>query len=205
MPALTFIVGAPRSGTSAITRAFEACGAELGIFNETLREHRAAKQWIKRMLRIRRLDPSGQHPLPPEPFTVSAAEMRSLEKAIGRAEVVKDVKLLWVWPQLVTDFPAARFVYVQRNPMEVARSCIRTDFMRAYGRHHAQWFRYARAYQKQAEALHRAAPERTSIVRLSDYLEGEEGPLRGAVEASGLRWHPRQVRKVLRPERWHGG
>lgn len=204
MPQLTFIVGAGRSGTSAITRAFEACGADLGVVYEPHAEHVKGKAWIKRMLRIRRLDPLGQHPLPAEPLNVTGSEIETLAAGLGAANVVKDVKLLFVWPSLLERFPDARFVYVWRDPVSIADSCLRTSFMRAY-RTRADWFRWARAYQRFAEDLERAAPDRVLRVKLSDLLEGDERLIRSAVVASGLQWRPRQVAKTLRPKQWHGG
>lgn len=204
MSGVTFIVGAPRSGTSAITRVFEACGAELGDIYHTHAEHRGAKEWVKRMLRTRRYDPLGQHPIPKRPVPVKGQEIERLVSLLSDVDVVKDVKFVWFWPQLIEAMDA-KFVVVERDPVQVGKSCARAPFMKAHGSDVSAWAAYAAAYQMACADLCRKHPDRVSRVSLSEAFDGDTSRLSRAVEASGLKWRPRLALKSIDAKKWSGG
>jgi len=202
MPRLTFVLGAGRSGTSLVSRIFEACGAQLGGTNG-FAENRQAKYWINHKLHAAGFDQFGQYPLPDAPIMSTPRDVAHLKRICEGVDLIKDVKFVWVWPTLLEAFPEAHFVLCYRTPQRIAESCIEAPFMRAYEDATA-WEVWARAYQSQCQDLSNAAPGRCSWVVPDALATGGDFALRSAVACSGLQW-TEEADRVFDPKQWSGG
>lgn len=149
------ITGAARSGTSMTAGIINMSGAfggdMFGPNNNNKRgmfENKQIRQDIcKPFLRSIEADPLGQNPLP----DIQKVWSRALDKDFVdsfRDSVVssmlnqgwdgenswfyKGAKICLFWPLWVKAFPEARWVVVRRETADIARSCMKTSFMRAY-------------------------------------------------------------------------
>lgn len=136
---LILVAGAARSGTSLVSGAIVALGANpgpcfpgnqwnpRGYFENLL-----VKDVIRRYLHEAGADPNGVAPLPNTASLPPAPGLRDrvLKRLGGEGpHLVKDAKLLLMWPLWVEAFPEAIWVLVDREPRQVAASCMRTPFM----------------------------------------------------------------------------
>ncbi len=145
------ITGAPRSGTSVTAGVVHICGAWGGLmagpnkFNpKGYYENLEMSELIRSFLRQRALDPLGQWPLPrtqPIVDEISAGSaltrMRTRIRTIlldqgytpTRPWMLKQPKLLLIWPVFAALFPTARWVLVRRDSEKICDSCACAPFM----------------------------------------------------------------------------
>lgn len=202
---MIFVIGAARSGTTLTMSVLEMCGANLGKVNR-LNEISAVRDGVvKPILKSHGLDPMGQNPIPARACRWNTPQLRRMIlDAAGEATAVKIIKGLHFWPDLVTAFPDANWLFVYRDPWKVADSCLRTSFMWAY--HTAdEWAQWAETYQARCWEIGEAVPEdQFRMVAPAHFTSGHTGALRGAVEDFGLQWREDAVDRVFNREAWHG-
>lgn len=207
---MIFVTGAPRSGTSLVCQVLAAHGINFGgplvgpgrANPRGFFEHGLVRdQVLKPILTSIGADPRGQKPLPPrrwEPTDGEVARFRhDVLAALGTAEAYKDApKILLLWPLFHAAFPEARWVFVYRRAADVARSCNRTSFMRAY-QTEAAWGTYV------LEIATRMAAVGPVVGQIPVWPDpNDPRSFRGMVKALGLEWDPAAVEEVCDPSIW---
>jgi hypothetical protein len=180
-----------------------ACGARLGAVND-LNEHGGVREKVvKPYLRRISADEMGQHPLPCYADIKPDPRWRDrVLKHLDGADCYKGAKMALIWPLWVEHFPEARWIIVRREPNDIAASCLRTSFMRAY-KTHQEWVRWAQEYHDRCDALMQAVGDKAMNVYPHDAVKGDTEAYRAAVEHAGLSWRPDAVKAVIRPGKWH--
>lgn len=166
------ITGCARSGTSMTAGIVNICGAFGGDMfgpnknnQKGMFENKVVRQDIcKPYLRKLRVDPLGQKPLPNkrQVFEVSdrlSSEWRSKIQEIFKRQGYSDgewfykgAKACLVWYVWHRAFPDAKWVIVRRKSSDIANSCLRTAFMRAYKDHHG-WMRWVRKHLERFDEM----------------------------------------------------
>lgn len=149
MPSPILITGAARSGTSMVAGAVSICGAfggnmsgpnrnnQKGMFENYIIRNQIVKPYLQEI----GADKMGQFPLP---------EVSTLSIPInwkGRIERVlqdhgykngpwfyKGAKMCLMWPVWHYAFPNAKWIIVRRRTGDIASSCCKTTFMRAFSK-----------------------------------------------------------------------
>ena len=212
------VLGLPRSGTSIIAGALQACGAWLGhtvpagrsnpkgfFENVFLRE-----QVNKPILQQLDCDPLGVHKLPVLDSlpTIDWVEEKvrtnlTTEGYPGTIPwVFKDPKLSLIWPIWRHAFPQARWIIVRRDVEDVVRSCLRTHFMVHHSTDPAFWRTFADAYLERLAELQQSEVWYREIWP-RDVVAGDRQALRGLVEDLEMSWNERAVRRLVKPRFWH--
>lgn len=202
------VTGPPRSGTSLTASIIEACGAFGGACYpgsnsnpEGFRENvRIKNEVLKPLLVNHGIDPMGQNPLGDVPQCQKLAkELFSniidcwIDDGWDEKSPVyfKDAKLLLCWRLWAQAFPEAKWVITERDPKQIARSCMLAPFMRAYTSVD-EWQIFAKAYRNRADELSKTV----SAHRVNPRTCEDFRPL---VTAIGLKWNdaaaniPRQI------------
>jgi len=147
MPSPIFITGAARSGTSMIAGAIHICGAWKGTTaGATIHNKRGMfenseirNQIMKPYLRSIGMDPMGQYPLPdiakisiPVDWRVRVENIMSEQGYKSGPWMFKGAKMCLMWPIWHYAFPNAKWIIVRRRSGDIATSCCKTGFMRAF-------------------------------------------------------------------------
>lgn len=189
------VTGAPRSGTSIVSRTIATCGAWSGTVNSLWENWKMRDTVLKPLLRSLGADPLGMASFPPaDAPTDGADDFRERVLAIRDAQgydggpwVWKDAKLCLVNPLIAAAFPDAVWVTVWRPAEWVAQSIRNSSFMNP----------------PDADAVvgtYHDRSERIDGIRVEPQSLND---LREMVDALGLEWSP-EVETFYRPERWHG-
>jgi len=166
------ITGCARSGTSMTAGIINICGAfggdmfgpnknnQKGMFeNKEIRQN-----LVKAYLRKIGADPLGQNPLPNkrQVFEVNdreAMEWRSRIQSIIQHQgyidgdwFYKGAKSCLYWYLWHLAFPNAKWVIVRRNAQDIANSCMRTSFMRAY-KNKEGWIKWVDIHKRRFEEM----------------------------------------------------
>ena len=211
------ITGCARSGTSLTCGVLAACGVQFG---ETIGATPANPkgQWENRAIisEIQKpylnrvgVDPLGQYPLP---------DPKALPRDSGRRERVldiaaeqgidtdkpwafKDAKALLDWQVWAKAFPDAVWVVTHRPAGEIARSCLRTPFMRAYSTE-AGWREWVGEHEMRIRAL--LAHCNGYRVHTPAIAAGNEDVIRPMVKRLGLKYQRKRIMDWIDQELWHG-
>jgi hypothetical protein len=209
-PPMVLITGCARSGTSMVAGVLAASGLDFGgpLVKATAHnpkgffEHRVVRQKIvKPLLRSIGADQRGQNPLPPRHISPCKRDVAVLRARVlhelGGARAYKDAKVLLLWRYFRAAFPDAVWVLVRREPKAIARSCLRTPFMRGYG-YMAGWLRWVQEHEVRMDDL------RASGARVLEIWPDPHEPegFRPIVEELGLVWNEERVRAALVPGSW---
>lgn len=197
---MLFVTGCARSGTSLTMALLEACGANLGVTNG-LNEIKALRDdTVKPYLKRINADPKGQYPLPDlEDIQPDAKWREKVLSAVGEADAAKIIKGVLIWPLFVEHFPEAKWLIVMREREHIARSCMRTSFMTAYGNHTA-WMQWAQFYHERCAELAEHVESRT--VWPDKVINGDYQHFADAVEWAGFTWNDKAL-NVIRRDKWH--
>lgn len=212
------VTGVPRSGTSLTAGVIHVCGAwggemfagnkdnPKGFFeNKELRQN-----VVKPYLRENGWDEYGQNPLPP----------RIVDPEIDWYETVMDViedqgyfdgqwfykcaKAILMWQVWEAAFPDMLWVIVRRPAMNVARSCLKTRFMRAYNTQE-DWLLYAYEHEARFTLLKEATKGRVFEVWPGEFVEGNTHAFISMIEHVGLTWNAEGAEGLVIKEAWHHG
>ena len=195
------ITGVARSGTSLTSQICGALGANLGTVNGLFENMPIRENVLKPMIQASGGDRLGQHPLPPRDADPGWKIRDTVEAQLGRdGWAYKGVKMLLVWRNWVREFPDAKWVIVRRDADDIARSCLRTEFMRKYDTHQG-WLGWVREYTDRIADLQLHA----------DYIEiwphkavsGDLSEYKRMADHCGLTWDQAAVEAVIDRDRWH--
>ena len=147
MPSPILITGAARSGTSMVAGAIHACGAwkgdtagpnrnnKKGMFENTAIRNTIMKPYLRK----HGWDPLGQYPLPDITKIPIPTDWKQRMESIfisqgypGGPWMYKGAKMCLMWPIWHYAFPNAKWVIVRRKTEDIAKSCCKTGFMRAF-------------------------------------------------------------------------
>lgn len=215
------VSGSARSGTSLTVGCLWHCGLQLGSTCGATRWNEKGQFENRELIRSAEkaylesigADPAAQHPLPDPADLVPDPGRRERVLDILRKQGVnlsarwgfKDAKALVDWEVWDAAFPGALWVVTRRPAETVARSCLRTKFMRAHSTLEGwlEWYAY---HERRAEALEAHAPERVIRVDTDDLARrGRMDQVKRAVETAGLTWDERRVGGFVSPDLWHFG
>lgn len=210
------ITGVPRSGTSLTAGCLNQCGAWVGrtvganqdnpkgfFENMQIRE-----KVVKGYLQSYGYDKMGQDlPLPPIQSSISpqdnnhaplirkqVEEILKSEGYRGEQWLFKDAKLALIWSAWAAAFPNSKWVLVRRNKNDIAESCKKTGFMRAFNTK-AEWLLWVAEYEERFDALKRNC--RFYELWFEDLVEGKLDYLEEMVRNIGLTWNEEKVREFI--------
>lgn len=213
------ITGCARSGTSLVAGIVDRCGAfggnvvgptphnRRGQFEHVGVRELIVKPYLRDTLGV---DPLGQDPLPDRRELPDLPNLARKVLAFLRSDgfeggpwYYKGAKLALIWPVWARAFPRARWLIVRRDTEAIARSCLRTSFMRAFDtaegwsgwvEHHLECFREMRAAGMEVREVWPA-----------EVLAGQMEPLREAIDWLGLDWSEAGIRDLCDPTLFTAG
>jgi hypothetical protein len=174
--------------------------------------HAIREDLVKPFLRSMGADPMGQKPLPDiieciGKATQTAPTFRRFIQGVmdeqgytGGPWFYKGAKMAIVWPIWHEAFPDAKWIIVRRHPNDIAASCLRTAFMRAY-KTEAGWLSWVAEHERRFFEMH-AAGLKAREIWSQKIIEGNLDWIKGAVEWAGLKWNEEAVRAFVDPGLW---
>jgi len=211
------VTGCARSGTSMTAGMINICGAfggemfgpnkfnQKGMFENIEIRQNVSKPYLKKI----GVDPLGQKPLPNnrQIFEVSKNDVQNLRM---RAQLImqsqgyidgpwfyKGAKACLVWYLWHLAFPNAKWVIVRRDSIDIAKSCMRTRFMRAYS-DRPGWLRWVDSHLRRFDEMH-AAELDVQEFWPSKVIEGDYAYAQDFIEPLGLTWKEPLVRAFVDP------
>lgn len=154
----------------------------------------------------------GQNPLPdtkriPAELNI---DLRSQVEAIITTQgyragpwYFKDAKACLTWPTWHTAFPKARWIVVRRDARQIAASCIRTGFMRAYNNMDG-WLKWVAHHESCFDEMKAAGLDLWEIWPEST-LNGDLTVFEDLVTELQLNWRGDEVSEFVDPGLWHDG
>jgi len=217
------ITGIPRSGTSmtaGIVNLCRAWGGNLAGPNrhnaKGMFENRAIVNTVlKPFLVSIGADPMGQKPLPDMEIVAAAAPIigpkwrRRIEDIFteqgypGGTWWYKGVKMCLVWPVWATAFPGTKYMIVRRDREEIARSCLRTSFMRAYSGMEG-WLGWIAEHERRFEEM-READLDIREVWSRRIVEGDLSEIRSVIDWLSLDFNEDAIREFVDPKLYSKG
>ena len=149
MPEPILITGAARSGTSLVAGIINLCGAFGGNMSGPNQNNakgmfenaKIRNQMVKPYLRKIGMDPLGQYPLPDVEKIPLPRWWKERIEGIIKEEgwergswMYKGAKMALVWPLWSYAFPDAKWIIVRRRTGDIIKSCLKTNFMQAFGK-----------------------------------------------------------------------
>lgn len=218
------LTGCARSGTSMTAGIIGLCGAwggntsgpninnKKGMFENTyIRNH-----LVKPFLTSIGADPLGQDPLP----DIEKCKLMSVNAVINwRRKVLeliceqgydgdspwyyKGAKLCLIWPLWHRAFPKARWIIVRRRSRDIAKSCLKTSFMRAYKKEEG-WYKWIDHHKDKFLEMEAAGLDIQYVwpQKMIDFDLFEIGTI---VAGLGLKWDQKKVEDFIEPAYWSGG
>lgn len=204
---MIFITGAARSGTSLTTKILQAHGLWLGSSGQVndLYEHQMIRQAVlKPMLAKVGADPLGQGPLPDMSKYRPDPNLRHRVEGYfdGGPEPwgYKDAKLTLTWPMWHAAFPDAKWIIVRRQSDDIIDSCLRTTFMKRYGKNRDAWNRWVMFHVKQFQNMADAGVD-VSHVWPADFIHAPMW-FRSVALRCGLPYDADIVLRAIDPDRF---
>jgi hypothetical protein len=191
------ITGCARSGTSLTAGIIHLCGAFGGDmfgpnkYNQKgMFENKEVRQSVvKPYLRKIGVDPLGQKPLPNnrQVFGIGNSEhiewrnrIQEIYKHQGYIDgewFYKGAKICLIWLIWHRAFPKAKWIIVRRNREDIANSCMRTAFMRAYTNQKG-WLAWVEKHEKRFDEMRQMRLNLfefwPSRILTGDFLHAEE-------------------------------
>ena len=147
MPDPILITGCARSMTSAIAGTIHICGAfggnmsgptvnnRKGMFENARIRNTIVKPYLDKI----GADRLGQYPLPnvnnlliPMDWNRRMIQIMKEEGYRDGPWMYKGAKMCLIWPILHFAFPNAKWIIVRRRTADIVKSCLKTNFMRAF-------------------------------------------------------------------------
>ena len=216
------ITGAARSGTSLVAgivdRSRADGGETCGPTNANPRgqyENNAIRNKItKPYLTSISADPMGQSPLPAiARVRHDALDMKSCKdfkrRVLGimhnqdvntkRPWYIKEAKSCLIWPLWDAAFPDAKWIIVRRDRDQIARSCVRTSFMRKFTEAE-QWVEWVKFHERRFDEM-REYYCNVREVWSERIIEGDVTEIAAAVDwaSSELIWDQEAVADFVEP------
>lgn len=226
MPPPCIITGAARSGTSLVAGSVARCGAFGGICSgpnlhnkKGMHENARIRNTItKPYLRDIGMDPLGQYPLPDTSNLPIPTNWRSRVEQVMIDEgyqkgpwFYKGAKVVLTWPVWAYAFPSAKFIIVRRRSGDIASSCTKTGFMKAFSRSEVQravgvnnerdgWLFWIREHEKRFIEMISSGLN-IKFVWPEKMVSGDYSEIYEAIEWLGLKWNP-EVLSWVDPLLW---
>jgi hypothetical protein len=137
------ITGCGRSGASMIAGVFNICGAfggGMGKDDTYFENVRVRENVVMPYLRSIAADPFGQYPLPntgslpiPANWSNQVMNQMRMDGYNGGLWMYKESCISLIWPVWHYAFPNAKWIIVRRRTGDIIHSCMKTEFMRAFG------------------------------------------------------------------------
>lgn len=220
------ITGCARSGTSMVAGIINICGAfggktfgpnknnEKGMFeNQTIRQA-IVKPYFMQI----NADPLGQYPLPNiKKLAIPLDWKQRVEKAMihdGYKDgpwFYKGAKMCLHWPVWDYAFPNAKWIIVRRRTGDIANSCLKTGFMKAYSSPAVQkainvqnerdgWIWWVRQHEKRFVEMIQAGLN-CKIVWPERMVDGDYSQMKEMLEWLGLEWKS-EILDFIEPKLW---
>lgn len=213
------ITGCARSRTSLIAGIVNLSGAfggflapanannKKGMFENTTIRNALCKPFLQSI----GADPMGQSPLPSmnKFVNLSYAFIKSWRARVidvitaqGYDETTpwfyKGAKMCLMWPVWYSAFPDAQWIIVRRNDDDIADSCLRTPFMRAYKTREG-WLEWVSEHKKRFDEM---KLNKLNIIEIwSDkIIHRDYEEVKNAVRTLGLYWDEERVNEFVSPE-----
>lgn len=222
IPDPILVTGCARSGTSLTAGIIHLCGAwggsmvgpnpfnKKGMFENRGFKRRALKAFLKEM----GVDPLGQKPLPDIQKVMDCA--RRGEGAVFRKRVVaelrgqgymggpwfwKGAKLCLIWPIVHDAFPSAKWVIVRRRAEDIADSCLRTSFMRAYDTAEG-WLGWVEEHKLRFREMQNRGLRMMEVWPL-ELVSGSPARMKSVMTWLGLQWNDNAVGSFVDGSMFH--
>ena len=222
------ITGCARSGTSMVAGAIERCGAFGGVLAGATKNNRAGmfentrirNTIVKPYLRKLGMDPLGQYPLPDVASLSIPNNLNTLVTGIMKEQgyrngpwFYKGAKLCLIWPIWTYAFPNAKWIIVRRQTADIVQSCLKTNFMRAFGKEVFResagvkdevegWVWWVEQHKKRFVEMMEAGLN-VKVVWPDKMVRGDYSQLYETVEWLGLKWDSDALIKFVDPKLWH--
>jgi len=166
---------------------------------------------VKPYLALQGADPLGQRPLPDIKNLLEYPSLREDVLALIKSQgypggpwFYKGAKMCLVWPIWAEAFPDAKWIIVRRPAEDIADSCVRTSFMKAY-RGPRGWLGWVAEHEKRFREMKKAGLDVTEIWT-DKLIQGKVDKIRDFVnEQDDLTWNYSGVMDFISPELWKGG
>ncbi len=217
------ITGCARSGTSLTAGIIHLCGAQKGLAegkskynakgqfeNTAIRDH-----VTKPYLRSIGADPMCQKPLPDVAQVIQDSlsndfikRWRSLvlesfyaqDVALSKPWFYKGAKMCLMWQIWHNAFPTSKWIIVRRDSNDIAESCMKTSFMRAYNTK-ADWIdKWIRPHLMRFAEMHshfncfEVWPDRA--------VKGDFSQIKEMINFCGLTFNEEEVTNFITPSLW---
>ena len=228
MPSPILITGAARSGTSLIAGAINSCGAYGGKMSGPNKNNakgmfenvKIRNDVLKPYLREMGFDPMGQYPLPiinklsiPVNWKDRVESIIKQDGYIKGSWMYKGAKMCLTWPIWSHAFPDAKWVIVRRKSEDIADSCMRTHFMRAFGNPanqtavgvksaHDGWLWWAQKHLERFREMQDAGLN-VKVIWPERMVSGDYTQIMDTIEWLGLKWNSQVVASFIDPKLWH--
>jgi hypothetical protein len=219
------ITGAARSGTSVTAGVVHICGAWGGLMADPndynlkgYYENLELGELIKSFLKQCAVDPLGQWPLP---HTQHIVDEISEEAVLAQIDtrirtilldqgysptgpwMLKQAKLLLIWPVFAALFPAAKWVLVRRDSEKICDSCLHAPFMSRFKDRNG-WKMWLDIH------LQKLSEIQSSVKNVFEFwpdraMGDDLDELRSLIQFCGLPFKKNHVKKFIDPGLWHAG
>lgn len=218
------ITGCARSGTSLTSGVVFLGGAfggklagpnsnnKRGMFENTEIRNGIVKPYLRKM----GVDPLGQKPLP-DIFQVLKhsydaervgrwkTKITEIMKTHGYKEgpwFYKGAKLCLIWPLWYEAFPKAKWIIVKRESKDIAASCMRTGFMRAYNSE-SGWMEWIETHLNRFEEMKTQKGLNVFEIWPQKMIEGDLTEIRECItKYLGMEWKEKEVLNFIAPALW---
>jgi hypothetical protein len=218
------VFGVARSGTSMTCGILNLCGAFGGkMYGENKHNQRGMfenidirQNLVKPYLKSKGLDPLGQVPLmnDEQRNAITQEEGEEWRKALmesmvrqglepGQTWFYKCAKGCFFWPLWKYAFPKSKCVIVRREDRDIARSCIRTGFMRAHTTEDG-WLSWIDQHKQRFKEMHDSGMEIREVWP-SKMIQGDFTEVIQVMEWLGLEWNNRAAKEFIAPALWNRG
>jgi len=170
---------------------------------------------VKKWLTGERYDTMGQRPLPDigrckdvapkmaESWQVNVENIMRKHGYVRGPWFYKGSMMCFMWPIWALAFPEARWLIVRRDDEEIARSCLRTGFMRAF-RDLTGWLWWVGEHKDRFQEMAEAGLM-IREVWAEKIVRGELREIREAINWLGLNWNEKAVIDFVAPGLWGQG
>jgi tetratricopeptide (TPR) repeat protein len=192
-PAIVFILGMPRSGTTLIEQMLAqlegvVAGGEQSVISQIVAERDAPPGLVQPLV----ADPASLDTRAIELMAAEAAKRYAIKVGFKRGQTFTDKQPgnFFYVPLILKLFPTARIIHCARNPMDVCLS----NFAITFGRPHPETHdlthlgRYYRDYERLMDAWKPLAGDRMTEAVYEDVVADTESQARRLVEFVGRPW-----------------
>lgn len=208
------ITGCARSGTSMTAGIVHLCGAWGGamrgpnMYNPKGMFENVAivNDLVKPYLRALKVDPLGQDPLPDtenvpivQDWHLSVLMKLKEQGYSGERWFYKGAKNCLIWPVFHAAFPKAKWIIVRRDAEQIAASCLRTSFMRAFNNEEG-WLQWVKEHELRFQQMRDAG---LNVIEVwPQEAMNNLSLFRQMIEWCELDWKEREVIDFIDPGLW---